>query len=222
MKKILIFAFLALFTFNVYAISATVESIKSTKGGVAKAEYLLKETDTEWKELKVGMTLPEGAVVFSKFATQVTLKIGESTVIATSLTKVVIARITETDRDVVLLQLDAGSLKNDVKSKKNVAIDYQVRTTAVTCSVRGTNFDVDANGNVDVNEGKVWVSDYENCIFIMCSTGEVYRPSEQSHMEIWNSTKGDDPTPVTGFNDPSGLGNYEESLYHSNITISIE
>ncbi len=214
MKKILIFAFLVLFTFNVWAISATVESIKSVKSnGVAKAGYMLKETDTEWKELKVGMTLPEGAIVFSKFATQVTLKIGESTVIASPLTKVVIARIAETDRDIVLLQLDAGSLKNDVKSKKNIAIDYQVRTTAVTCSVRGTNIDVDANGNVDVNEGKVWVSDYENCIFIMCSAGEVYRPSEQSHIGVWNSTKEHTPT---------DNASYEKEQYTTDVTIGLE
>lgn len=168
-----------------------------------------------FKPLNINDEIFEGAIIQTGFKCEAILKLYNSTIIVSPLTRVAISELKiEKDKIITDLNLEAGALRNDVKSTKNLANDYKVRTSVVTCSVRGTQFYVNADGTVEVTEGKVEVVDKINGDVRLLRKGNSYYPIEKKEKE---ETKG-----VTGFNDTAENASYQKSTYTSNVSIGLE
>jgi len=122
---------------------------------------------TQWTALKKGATLHEGAMVRTSKAAAADLDLGrngsllrlmpDSTVALTALTfeQTGVETIVNTQID-----LRAGRVVGNVH-KLSAASKYEVRTTKATATVRGTRYDISADGQVVVAEGSVVVVAYK-------------------------------------------------------------
>lgn len=113
-----------------------------------------------WVVLKVGDSVPEGAVVSTGFKAQADIRLGGSLVTVYQLSRVTLLELVEGEDKVTTdIYLDAGSLAADVKPLNNKANGFQVQTSVVTSSVRGTQFVMNARPGteavLDVIQGKV-------------------------------------------------------------------
>ena len=115
------------------AASAFDATVVSAKG---KAEVLKGGT---WTALAAGNTVSKGDVIQTGFKSEVVLKLKETTVTVSPLTRITMEQLAEKkDKDDSKIFLDTGSLKSDIKKSENRRVGFQVRSPVATASVRGT------------------------------------------------------------------------------------
>ncbi len=158
MKKTFLISIL-IFTANL-AFSLEAKVI-STKG---KTEV---QNGNVWISLKEGDTLSKGSVIQTGFKSELVLKINESTVTVTPLSRLTIEQLAEvksgTDaasHDETKLFLDTGSLKSNVKKSEDKRVSFTVHSQVATAAVRGTELSVKQvyrATNVTTHNGKVAV-----------------------------------------------------------------
>lgn len=133
--------------------------VQAVRGG--DAEYT--EDGSTWKKLNPGMVLKAGSTVKTDAAATVDLflKANGPVVRVTPGTSLALTTLTfdEADGETVItteLGLSSGRILGAVK-KLAAASKYEVKTPTGTCGIRGTKFDISANGRVLVVEGTVVV-----------------------------------------------------------------
>lgn len=126
----------SLITFSSFAepMQATVVSSKG-KSEVQRAG--------QWVALSEGSKLNKGDVIQTGFKSELILKIKNSTVTVSPLSRVTIEQLAEKkDSDETKLFLDTGSLKSNVKKTEDRRVGFTVRSPVATASVRGTVMEV--------------------------------------------------------------------------------
>lgn len=175
-KKNKIFSILAVLAVMI-SVAAFADNTAKVIGMKGQCQYQLSEG--EWLDIQRGDEFPMGATVSTKFNSELTLKIGASTVKVGPLSRMRIGDIDIDDSKVtgsekVLLYVDTGTVYNDVKRKNNKALmEYRVKTPALTASVRGTKFTVSYD-KVSVTEGCVGVIDMQTGDEVLVYAGGSY------------------------------------------------
>ncbi len=126
----------SLITFSAFAdpMQATVVSAKG-KSEVQRAG--------QWVAIAEGSKLNKGDVIQTGFKSELILKIKNSTVTVSPLSRVTIEQLAEKkDSDETKLFLDTGSLKSNVKKTEDRRVGFTVRSPVATASVRGTVMEV--------------------------------------------------------------------------------
>lgn len=94
-----------------------------------------------WQAISAGSTLSKGDVIQTGFKSELILKIKNSTVTVSPMTRLTVEQLAETkDRDETKLFLDTGSVKSTVKKTEDRRTGFTVRSPVATASVRGTSF----------------------------------------------------------------------------------
>ncbi len=127
-----------------------------------------RKGSTEWVDLEKGDLVEEGAIISTGFNSNATLKLGESICTISPLTRMSVEQLTRkdvegTEKNVTktTVYIDTGKASFKVNSTSKNLNDFKVHTPASTASVRGTAFDSYADGETDVTEGLVGMSDGE-------------------------------------------------------------
>jgi len=142
--------------------SATVRSVRATSGGAPHADYS-SDAGSTWKKAYVGAKLQQGTVVRTAPGTVMDLFLNENgpVVRVTENTQMGIDALT-IDRtgqeNVIETQLDlrSGRILGNVKHLA-AASKYEVKTPVGVAGIRGTQYDISANGRVHVFDGTVIV-----------------------------------------------------------------
>ena len=139
MKKLILSLIFTTLAFSSFAMTATVVS---TKG---KAES--QQNGNSWTPLKVGDTLDQGTVIQTGFKSELVLKIKESTITVSPLSRLTLQTLAEREglagaaaKDETAIFLDTGALKTNVQKSADRRVGFTVRSPVATASVRGTEF----------------------------------------------------------------------------------
>ncbi len=125
---------MAVFPLSAATMDATVVSVRG------KAEVM---QGSSWSALSVGNTLHKGDVIQTGFKSELIIKIKDSTVSVSSLSRITIEQLAaKSDKDETRLFLDTGSLRSDVKRTEDRRVGFTVRSPVATASVRGTIMEV--------------------------------------------------------------------------------
>ncbi|WP_407425054.1 FecR domain-containing protein [Treponema sp.] len=138
MKKLILSLIFTAAAFTAFAFQATVVS---TKG---KTEV---QNGTTWVTLKEGDSLDQGSVIQTGFKSELVLKIKESTVTVSPLSRITLKTLAEREgingeagKDETTIFLDTGSLKSNVQKSADRRVGFTVKSPVATASVRGTEF----------------------------------------------------------------------------------
>lgn len=141
---------------------AIVRSVRGTGGGPGVAQYSADKGST-WQKLNVGKTLYQGSVIKTAPGSVVDLFLGDNgpVVRVTEDTIMGVDKLTSEGtgaEKVIETQLDLrnGRILGNVK-KLAQASKYEVKTPMGVAGIRGTQYDISANGKVTVIEGVVVV-----------------------------------------------------------------
>lgn len=152
----------ALSALSAFAVDAKVTSV------TGKVQMQKKGT-SEWVDLEKGDLVEEGAIISTGFNSNATIKLGESVCTIAPLTRMSVEQLTRkdvegTDKNVTktTVYVDTGKASFKVNSTSKNLNDFKVHTPASTASVRGTAFDSYADGQTDVTEGLVGMSEGES------------------------------------------------------------
>lgn len=137
MKKTLFVLILLLAAVSAFALNAKVLDV------VGKVEV---QEAGGWVAVAPGTVLGPGAVLSTGFNSEAVIKIDETTITVKALTRLTVEKLYEQEGNKASsFYLDAGALAADVKSAENKKVSFQVKTPAVTASVRGTSGDLTVN-----------------------------------------------------------------------------
>lgn len=149
MKKIIVTALLCLLATAVFAVDATVVAVQGKVSAI---------TGGTVSKLSVGSSVPAGATISTGFKSQVTLKIDGSVITVKPLTRLKLSQIVKKEDALATeLYLDVGKINANVKPKTTKKVDFKVKTTSATASVRGTSGIVGADGSI-VGKTGVWTN----------------------------------------------------------------
>jgi hypothetical protein len=110
---------------------------------------------TEWEPVRAGQRLPRDTVISTGFKSRAVVVLGNSTLMVHPLTRVSVAALFhDGNREEVRLDLRIGRVRADVKPPAGNKVNFVVRSTIGTASVRGTVFEFDTL-NLAVSEGTV-------------------------------------------------------------------
>lgn len=125
-----------------------------------------KRVGNDWVDLKAGDVLSEGDVISTGFNSNAIIRLENSVCSIESLTRLSIEQIynkklSDDGKNVTktIIYVDSGKASFKVNSTSKNLNDFKVHTPASTASVRGTEFDVYSDGEVDVSEGLVGVKE---------------------------------------------------------------
>ena len=147
MKKIISFVFAAFVTASLLFAGEFSAEVVSVSG---KAEVLV---GSAWKSLATGDSLKSGDMIQTGFKSSVVLKVKNSTVNVSALTRMTVEQLSDNpEKDNVRLFVKSGGISSDVKKTDARKVGFTVRTPVATASVRGTEFSVQNKFNsTDVN-----------------------------------------------------------------------
>ena len=150
MKFFLLILLIIVFSLPLY--SADLITIKEVSGKVE-----IKEPGGNWVKALKGSTIPQGSLISTGFKSSAELDLsGSSTVYVKQLTRMAVDKLAITGKNVdTKLNLKLGRIRADVKTSKGLRHDFTLRTPVSTAAVRGTVFEGGANGDLDVENGKV-------------------------------------------------------------------
>lgn len=149
----------------VFALSVCLAQAQNVQQGKARvtaikgqAQYKLT-ADGQWIPLKVNTILRSGAIVQAGQGSVVDLFLGENgpMVRVTESTELGLDKLTlqKTAEEVIIeteLNLKAGTIRGNVK-KLAAASRYEVKTPVGVCAIRGTIYQISANGVVIIDRG---------------------------------------------------------------------
>ena len=142
MKKIISFVFSVFVSASLLFAAEFSAEVVSVSG---KAEVLV---DSTWKSIAAGDSLKSGDMIQTGFKSSVVLKVKNSTVNVSPLTRMTVEQLSDNpEKDNVRLFVKADVKKTDARK-----VGFTVRTPVATASVRGTEFSVQNKFNsTDVN-----------------------------------------------------------------------
>ena len=156
MKRFILSIIFAALACSLFAMQAQVVS------ATGKAEV---QKGSSWVALKAGDVLDEGSVIQTGFKSELVLKIKESTVTVSALTRITLQTLAEREgisgsqgKDETTIFLDTGSLKSNVQKSADRRVGFTVRSPVATASVRGTAFQFLAGfkkNTLETDRGKV-------------------------------------------------------------------
>lgn len=186
-RKLIICIIFCSLVLSVYAQNMN-GSILSVAGKVEK------KTETGWQALKVGDILKEGDLISTGFKSSATLKIDNSVIEITALSRLTLTQLLELDeKRTTSVYLDAGKINANIKSSDNKRVNFTVNTPVVTASVRGTSGSVTALGEVTSTEN-VWSA---SVVYSDGTISEKVTPVSQGMSTNVNVTAANIDSPVT-------------------------
>lgn len=97
------------------------------------------QNGSQWVPVKEGDVLKKGSVIQTGFKSELVLKVKESTMKVSQLTRMVIENLVAgADKDDTRIFVDTGSVRSDVNRSENRKVGFTVRSPVATASVRGT------------------------------------------------------------------------------------
>lgn len=97
------------------------------------------QNGTQWVPVKEGDVLKKGSVVQTGFKSELVLKVKESNMKISQLTRMVIENLSAgSDKDDTRIFIDTGSVRSEVNRSGNRKVGFTVRSPVATASVRGT------------------------------------------------------------------------------------
>lgn len=97
------------------------------------------QNGAQWVPVKEGDILKKGSVIQTGFKSELVLKVKESTMKISQLTRMVIENLASgADKDDTRVFVDTGSVRSDVNRSENRKVGFTVRSPVATASVRGT------------------------------------------------------------------------------------
>ena len=134
-------SFTAIFALSLITISTFAEPMQATVVS-AKGKSEVQRAG-QWVAIAEVSKLNRGDVIQTGFKSELILKIKNSTVTVSPLSRVTIEQLAEKkDSDETKLFLDTGSLKSNVKKTEDRRVGFTVRSPVATASVRGTVMEV--------------------------------------------------------------------------------
>lgn len=97
------------------------------------------QNGAQWVPVKEGDVLKKGSVVQTGFKSELVLKVKESNMKISQLTRMVIENLSAgSDKDDTRIFIDTGSVRSEVNRSGNRKVGFTVRSPVATASVRGT------------------------------------------------------------------------------------
>lgn len=97
------------------------------------------QNGTQWVSVKEGDVLKKGSVVQTGFKSELVLKVKESNMKISQLTRMVIENLSAgSDKDDTRIFIDTGSVRSEVNRSGARKVGFTVRSPVATASVRGT------------------------------------------------------------------------------------
>ena len=97
------------------------------------------QNGTQWVPVKEGDVLKKGSVVQTGFKSELVLKVKESNMKISQLTRMVIENLSAgSDKDDTRIFIDTGSVRSEVNRSGARKVGFTVRSPVATASVRGT------------------------------------------------------------------------------------
>ncbi|MBQ9494134.1 MAG: FecR domain-containing protein [Treponema sp.] len=135
------------FALPLFASTATVVSIEG------KVEVARKGG---WVALSANDTVREGEVISTGFKSKAVIRYEGSVMQLGPLTRITLEKLLQgTTSDSVNVYLNTGVVKSTVRQTENKRVSYTVRNPVAVASVRGTEFDFQANGAISCTEGAI-------------------------------------------------------------------
>lgn len=197
MKSIFTKSFTTVFAISLINFCAFAEPMQATVvSAKGKSEV---QREGQWVTLSEGSRLNKGDVIQTGFKSELILKIKNSTVTVSPLSRVTIEQLAEKkDSDETKLFLDTGSLKSNVKKTEDRRVGFTVRSPVATASVRGTVMEVK---NV---YGGTEVIGYEGSTATWKSTEEQTPEIETDEVPSFSEFSGNDAAAIS--NGQAGTG----------------
>ncbi|MBI3879527.1 MAG: FecR domain-containing protein [Verrucomicrobia bacterium] len=211
--SIAVAAAFAVFAFTSATATAAVKEGKAVVQIVkGDAKY---STGGAWAALKAGMVLKPGAIIQTgaDSSVELTLGINGEWIRVKPSTTVSIEKLTyeQTAADTVVetqLNLKAGGVTGKVR-KTSAASRYEVKMPTGVAGIRGTTYDIDANGVVRVRDGcvvVVYVDANGQILSVEVCGGSKFVPGkgvqpmtpEEMASSTWNQGGGPTPPPAPG------------------------
>ena len=106
---------------------------------VSSAGKVEVQNGTQWVPVKEGDVLKKGSVVQTGFKSELVLKVKESNMKISQLTRMVIENLSAgSDKDDTRIFIDTGSVRSEVNRSGARKVGFTVRSPVATASVRGT------------------------------------------------------------------------------------
>ncbi len=107
-----------------------------------KVEYQL--AGKEWRPANAGTEVPTGTMISTGFKSMALIALGNASVLVKPLTRLTIDQIVRVEgSEAAKLFLIAGRVRAEVTPESGKKIDFSVRSSTATASVRGSGFDFD-------------------------------------------------------------------------------
>jgi hypothetical protein len=171
----------------VFAAQAQEATITSVTGKVEIQEA----GSSTWVAAKAQDTLSKGAKISTGFNSYATINLDGSVCTLQPLTRIELEKLEKQavgDGSKTLtktnLFIDTGRAAFKVNSTENKLNSFKVHSPAATASVRGTEFEVDAAGNIETTEGKVGVVAYSTRSAAGTDSEETVTEEEETEEEL--------------------------------------
>ena len=114
-----------------------------------------RASSTKWESARKGQTMENSTMISTGFRSTALIALGNSILTVRPLTRLTLVELSRMqDDEKVELRLQTGRVRAEVKKAEEGRIDFTVRSSAATASVRGTVFELDTH-NLRVIEGTV-------------------------------------------------------------------
>lgn len=149
MKKLILLFLGMLIAGFVFADNAIVASVKG------KVEVNRNNT---WIQVKPGDKIAESEMISTGFNSEAKIKYNDSVLYLAALTRVTLDTLISTSTtDKVNVYLNTGAVRSKVNHTENKRVSYTVRNPVAVASVRGTDFAMTDNSDIECFDGAVAV-----------------------------------------------------------------
>lgn len=140
------------------ASSALAFSFADTATVISVSGKVEVNRNNAWVPLAKNTEVREGEVISTGFKSEALIKYKDSVMKLGPLTRITLEKLTSSDsRENVAVYLNTGSVRSTVNHAENKRTSYTVRNPIAVASVRGTDFEMDGNANVECFDGGVIV-----------------------------------------------------------------
>jgi len=137
MKRIFLAIFALLAAATVFPQTAVFKELSG------KVEYQL--AGQEWRPAKAGAEVPKGTMISTGFKSMALIALGNASVLVKPLTRLTIEEIVRVEgSEAARLFLIAGRVRAEITPESGKTLDFSVRSSTATASVRGSGFDFDS------------------------------------------------------------------------------
>lgn len=146
---------LLVFLFALAAAPVSLFSQQAFFKSVAGAVEIKHAGSEVWEAARAGQALFSNTVISTGFKSAAVIEFGDSLITARPLTRLTLSELIKIDNnEKVDLNIQTGRVRSDVSAPPGGKVEFTIRSSSATTSVRGTSFEVNTLGVV-VTKGVV-------------------------------------------------------------------